>query len=119
MKTHSVLFAEDAPHYGFAHITAASAAEALEAARHLNTGHHCTDPDLSSAVCRRIVHIEAEEGTIAAKNIALDGFFLRHVRNIDPLLCDAAPCSGDCDSSGVVTVDEILTIRWIGTLLIC
>jgi len=92
MKTYTVLLAEDVPHYGTAHITAASAAKALEAAHRLDTGDHCTDPDSSSAVCRRIVHIEAEEeGTIVAENIALDGCFLRYGGEPDRLLCDAAP----------------------------
>jgi hypothetical protein len=91
MKTYTVLLAEDVPHYGTAHITAASAAEALEASRHLDTGNHCTDPDSSNAVCRRIVHIEAEEGTIVAENIPLDGCFLRYGGEPDRLLCDTAP----------------------------
>lgn len=91
MKTYTVLLAEDVPHYGFTHLTAATVSEALEAARRLDTGEHCTDPDSNNAVCRRIVHIEAEDGTIVAKDIALDGCFLRYGREPDRPLCDAAP----------------------------
>lgn len=91
MKTYTVLLAEDVPHYGTAHITAASAAEALEAARHLDTGEHCTDSDSSTAVCHRIVHIEDEDGNIVAEDIALDRYFLRYGGEPDRLLCDAAP----------------------------
>jgi hypothetical protein len=91
MKTYNVLLAEDVPHYGTARITAASPAEALEAARGLDTGDHCTDADWRNAVCRRIVHIEAEEGTIVAEDIALDRCFLRYGGEPDRLLCDAAP----------------------------
>lgn len=91
MKTYTIVLAEDVPHYGTAHITAASDAEALEAACHLDTGDHCTDADWRNAVCRRIVHIEAEEGTIVAEDIALDRCFLRYGGEPDRLLCDAAP----------------------------
>lgn len=91
MKTYTIVLAEDVPHYGTAHITAASAAEALEAAGGLDTGDHCTDADWSNTVCRRIVHIEAEDGTIVAEDIALDGCFLRYGGEPDRLLSDAAP----------------------------
>ncbi len=91
MNTYTVLFAEDVPHYGSAQVTAASAAEALEAARHLDTSDHCTEPNWNGAVCRRIVHIETEEGTIVAEDIALDGCFLRYGGQPDRLLCDVAP----------------------------
>lgn len=91
MKTYTVLLAEDVPHYGFVHITAASATEALEAARHLDTGEHCTDSDSSTAVCHRIVHIEDEDGNIVAEDIALDRYFLRYGGEPARLLCDAAP----------------------------
>lgn len=91
MKTYTIVLAEDVPYYGTAHLTAASAAEALESARGLDTGDHCTDADWSNTVCRRIVHIEAEDGTIVAEDIALDGCFLRYGGEPGRLLSDAAP----------------------------
>src|ERR1700687_2333909 len=91
MKTYTVLLAEDVPHYGFVHITAATATEAIEAARHLDTGEHCTDSEWSTAVCHRIVHIEDEDGNIVAEDIALDRYFLRYGGEPARLLCDAAP----------------------------
>ena len=91
MKTYSVLVAEDIPHYGTAEITAAADAEAIARAKALDLDGLCTDPAWDDPVCRRIVHIEDPDGNIVAQDVARDGFFLRHSRNIDPLLCDAAP----------------------------
>jgi hypothetical protein len=34
---------------------------------------------------------EDPDDNIVAPDVALDGFFLRHNQNIDPLVCDAAP----------------------------
>lgn len=89
MKTYTVLLAEDVPHYGFAEVTAASAAEALTVARTLDTGDVCTDPDWSAAVCRRIVHIEAEDGTLVASDVALDVLSVRNGGDQHRLLCNA------------------------------
>jgi len=89
MKTYSILFAEHVPHYGTAEITAANHDEAIAAAKRIE--RELTAPDWDNAVCCRIVHIEDEDGNIVTEDLALDGFFLRHVQNIDPLLCDAAP----------------------------
>ena len=91
MKTYTVALAQDVPHYGNAYITAASDAEALETARSLNTGDYCTDAIWKNAICRRIVHIQAEEGTIVAEDIPLDSCFLRYGGEPDRLLCNAAP----------------------------
>ena len=91
MKTYTVLIAEDIPHYGTAEITAADDAEAIARANALDLDGLCTDPAWDDPVCRRIVHIEDPDGGIIAQDVALDGFFLRHNQNIDPLLCDAAP----------------------------
>ena len=91
MKKYTALLAEDVPHYGTAEITAANHEEAIAAARLLDVSALCTDPDWSNSACRRIVHIEDPDGGIIAQDVALDGFFLRHNQNIDPLLCDAAP----------------------------
>lgn len=89
MKTYSILFAEDVPHYGTAEITAANHEEAIVAAKSME--RELTAPDWDNAVCCRIVHVEDEDGNIVAQDIVLDGFFLRHTQNIDARLCDAAP----------------------------
>ena len=91
MKTYTALFAEDVPHYGTAEITAANHEEAIAAARRLDVSALCTDPDWSSPVCRRIVQIEANDGTYIANDIALDEFILRNGGEPARLLCDAAP----------------------------
>lgn len=91
MKTYSILFAQDVPHYGTAEIVAADDADALAKAKALDPGEVCTDAAWDDPVCRRIVHIEDPSGKIIEQDIALDDFFLRHAQNIDPRLCDAAP----------------------------
>jgi hypothetical protein len=90
MKTYTVLFAQDVPHYGTAGIEAADDNVAIAAAKELDPAEYTHDPAWDDPVCRRIVHIEAPDGRIIAQDIALDEFFLRHAQNIDPCLCDAA-----------------------------
>jgi hypothetical protein len=56
MKTYSVLFAEDVPHYGSVEIEAASDGEALAKARALwgsGADRPTDDPDWSSTICLR------------------------------------------------------------------
>ena len=64
MKTYSVLYAEDVPHYCAAEVEAENDDGALEKAKdHPNTGHlNFDDPDWNNPVCFRIVHIEDENG---------------------------------------------------------
>lgn len=90
MKTYSILFAQDVPHYGSTEIAAADDADAIAMAKALDPGELCTDAAWDDPVCRRIVHIEDPAGKIIAQDIALDDFFLRHAHNIEPHLCDAA-----------------------------
>ena len=69
MKTYSVLYAEDVPHYGTAEIEAENDAEAIAKAK---AGPFETDdPDWNNTVCRRIVHIEGPAGIIA-EDVPLD-----------------------------------------------
>lgn len=91
MKTYTVLYAEDVPHYGTAEITAANPEEAIAAAKRLDVSEQCTDPDWSNSACRRIVHIEDPDGNTFAEGVALDNCFLRHGGEPERLLCDAAP----------------------------
>ena len=70
MKTYSVLYAEDVPHYGTAEIEAETDAEAIAKAK---AGPFETDdPDWNNTVCRRIVHIEAPDGDLIAADVPLD-----------------------------------------------
>ncbi len=90
MKTYSVLFAEDVPHYGTAHIEAPNDAAALEAARAYDLSDVTNDPEWENSVCRRIVHIEDPEGNVIHCDIALDDCFLRNGGEAERRLCDAA-----------------------------
>jgi hypothetical protein len=90
MKTYSILFAEDVPHYGTAEIEAQDDAAALEAAKAYDASEVTTDPEWENSVCKRIVHIEDPDGNTVAHDIALDSFFLHSGGEKARMLCDAA-----------------------------
>ena len=74
MKTYSVLYAEDVPHYGTAEIEAENDAEAIAKAK---AGTFETDdPDWNNTICKRIVRIEDPEGKLIAVDVALDDYML-------------------------------------------
>ena len=92
LKTYTVLFAEDVPHYASGEIEAESAAVALEAAKSYDTDSFCAyEPDWENSTCKRIVHIEDEGGNIVAEAIPLDTFHLRNGGEADRRFCDAVP----------------------------
>jgi hypothetical protein len=76
MKTYSVLFAEDVPHYGTAHLEAEDDAAALEAAKAYDISEIANDPEWENSVCRRIVHIEDAAGNTIFHDIPLDNYCL-------------------------------------------
>jgi hypothetical protein len=91
MKTYSVLFAENVPHYGVGQIEAEDDAAALEAAKAYDLFRVTTDGQWGNSACKRIVHIEDSEGNTIAEDIALDTCFLRYGGDTERALCDAAP----------------------------
>lgn len=91
MKTYSVLFAEDVPHYGVAEIEADNDAAALEAAKAYDLSEVTTDAEWENSACRRIVWIEDQDGITIAEDISLDDWFLRRGGEKELQLCDAAP----------------------------
>lgn len=91
MKTYTVLYAEDVPHYGVAGITANDDTAAIAAAKRQDVGTVAVDPDYENSACKRIVHIEDDTGRIIATDIALDSVFLRYGGEPERRLCDAAP----------------------------
>ena len=79
MKTYSVLYAEDVPHYGSMEIEAKNDAEAVAKARAISEedlGNTTTDPDHGSTVCKRIVHIQDAAGNDVAHDVRLDSYSL-------------------------------------------
>jgi hypothetical protein len=87
MKTYTVLFAVDVPHYGSHDIKAEDDQAAIVAAEALyrRLGVPCPDPSWEYAACARIVHIEAPDGTIIVSDKALDNHFLRSGGEADTL----------------------------------
>jgi hypothetical protein len=64
MKTYFVLFAEDVPHYGMAHIRAKNDVAALETARTYPLSEVTNDAEWENSACKRIVYIQDAEGTL-------------------------------------------------------
>ncbi len=91
MKTYTVIYAEDVPHYALGEIEARSPKDALAKARKLDTDTFTAyDPDWSGAVCRRIVSIQDHEGNIVAEAISLDNYVLHNADTEKRLKLDAA-----------------------------
>jgi hypothetical protein len=80
LKTYSVIYAEDVPHYASAEIEARTPKAAIAKARKLDTNTFgAYDPDWGQAVCRRIVSIEDEAGNDIARDMPLDNYRLEHL----------------------------------------
>lgn len=84
MKTYTVIYAEDVPHYACGEIEARSAKEAIAKARKVDTEMFSAyDPDWNNAVCRRIVSIEDDKGNDVARDLSLDNYRLIHLPDDD------------------------------------
>jgi hypothetical protein len=90
MKTYSVLFAEDVPHYGTAEIEAKDDSTALETAKAYDLSAVTLDPEWENSVCKRIVYIEDHEGNTIFHDVPLDNYDLRHGGDEERRVCDAA-----------------------------
>ena len=90
MKTYSILFAEDVPHYGCAQIEAEDDNAALETAKAYDISEVTNDPEWENSVSKRIVYIEDAEGNTIFHDVPLDGYDLRHGGEEERRLCDAA-----------------------------
>jgi hypothetical protein len=76
MKSYTVLYAEDVPHYATLEIEADDDAEAIERATANDFGDAALEPDWNSSVCRRIVHIEDGRGNTVLADFPLDDYRL-------------------------------------------
>ncbi len=79
MKTYTVLYAEDVPHYGSMEIEAKNDAQAIAKAKAISEedlGNTTIDPDHDNSVCKRIVHIQDAAGNNVAHDVRLDGYNL-------------------------------------------
>jgi hypothetical protein len=90
MKTYSVLFAEDVPHYGAGEIKARNAAAALKAAKAYDLSQITNDPDWQNSACKRIVYIQDPDDNIVHCDVPLDDCFLRYGGEPERRLCDSA-----------------------------
>ena len=92
MKTYSVLYAQDVPHYATVDIQAATNEEAIEAATSRNIDFDFEDPDWQSPILQRIVHIQDENAIDIANDISLD----RHHLLTDSKVRDALKYALEC-----------------------
>lgn len=73
MKTYTVLYAEDVPHYAAGEVEARNPQAAIRKARRMDTDSFCAyDADWSQSYNRRIVEIEGPDGELIAEDIRLD-----------------------------------------------
>jgi len=72
MKTYTVLYAEDVPHYAAVDIEALDTVDAIAKAGQKDLTGIPTDPDWRNAVSRRIVEVTDEDENIVAEFISLD-----------------------------------------------
>lgn len=71
MKTYTVLYAEDVPHYSVVDIEAVDTADAITKARSCDLTDVPTNPDFHNAVSRRIVEVTDADENIVAEFIPL------------------------------------------------
>lgn len=90
MRTYSVLFAEDVPHYGCAEIQAEDDAAALEVAKAYDVSQVTLDPEWENSVCKRIVYLDDPAGNTIFNDVPLDNYDLRYGGDKERALCDAA-----------------------------
>jgi hypothetical protein len=76
MKTYTVLFAEDVPHYGTVEIEAENDVAALDVAKAYDLSEVTIDPMWECSVSKRIVHIEDAEGNTMFHDVHLDNYAL-------------------------------------------
>lgn len=91
LKTYTVIYAVDVPHYGTASIEAPDDARARAAAKAFDTSGIHNESCWEGSVCERIVSIEDSSDAIVAHDIPLDDYFLRNGGEKERRLCDAAP----------------------------
>ncbi len=92
MKTYTVLYAKDVPHYGCHEVQAGTDDAAIEAAIALHEQGDVTfdDAQWSGSVCARIVNIQDEHGNTIDEDRPIDDYFLRSGGTASRFLCDAA-----------------------------
>jgi hypothetical protein len=96
VKTYTIIFAEDVPHYGSVEIAAANDADAVvQATAYWNRAKNSQEPwplddaEYGSAILERIIEITDSDERPVANDIRLDSYYLatarteRHARLID------------------------------------
>jgi hypothetical protein len=86
MKTYTVLYASDIPHYATFEVEAGSPEQALTAARaKIKAGDVLLeDPDWEGSILDRIIQIEDDAGNSVANDIPLDDYRLQNIAGRSP-----------------------------------
>ncbi len=112
MKTYTVLYAEDVPHYGSMEIEAENDAEAIAKAQAISEedlGNTTIDPDHDNSVSKRIVHIEDANGNTIAADLSLDAYTLIHGDD-KRRLSESAPQLAQALAEAIETLKRIAEI---------
>jgi len=94
MKTYTIIYAQDIPHYGCVELEAESDEKIVEAARaywEATELDPVDDPDWSNPVSKRIVEITDEAGGTIAHDVRLDNYSLERGTDEEIAIRDAAP----------------------------
>ena len=105
MKTYSVLYAADVPHYATFEVQADTAEAAILAAKaSINAGDVVlADPDWDNTILERIVHIEDEAGKEVANDVALDNKTLLTGSAVRDAIQYALECLGSFKADWIAT----------------
>jgi hypothetical protein len=76
MKTYTILYAEDVPHYASVKIKAESDEDAIRLAKVYDFAGEAFEAERDNSVCKRIVRVEDETGNAIANDIPLDEYVL-------------------------------------------
>jgi hypothetical protein len=95
MKTYTILYAKDVPHYATVEIEADNDQDAIERAKAHDFGDAPLEADRNNAVSRRIVHIEDATGNAVGHNISLDDTLLLTGSEVRDAIGYALECLGN------------------------
>jgi hypothetical protein len=84
MKTYTVLYAEDVPHYATVVIEAQNDQAAIDLAKGRDYREEDLEAEWSNTVCKRIVHVTDEQNNTILHDVPLDSFRLQYLAGSVP-----------------------------------
>lgn len=84
MKTYTVLYAEDVPHYATVVLEADNDQAAIDLAKGRDYGEEDLEAEWSNTVCKRIVHVADDQNNTIIHDVPLDRYRLHHIDGTAP-----------------------------------